>query len=230
MSRGSSVSPTREQLLATRRRISAVQYGRKLLERKRDALIRSVEEQRRLFRRIRAEFEEWNGRITFVYSMVRMYEGSGGFRALSAGVSPVMVQVERHAVMGCRYAQFFPKNDEWGASSPMSPFDLALTPLSMDDLLTTLSGGTPLMWQYINLRTKIVALERELSRTNLKINTLKHVVFPSLVEEEKRIEEALSERERQEKFVAKRVGQRKRKTASSNREFTLDRSHENQYS
>ncbi|HCL79461.1 MAG TPA: hypothetical protein DIC53_05790, partial [Synergistaceae bacterium] len=79
VNRSSSASPTREQLLATRRRIVAVQYGRKLLERKRDALIRSVEEQRRLFRRVRTEFEEWNRRITFLYSMVRMYEGSGGF-------------------------------------------------------------------------------------------------------------------------------------------------------
>ncbi len=64
----------------------------------------------------------------------------------------------------------------------------------------------------------------------MKINTLEHVVLPSLGKEVKRIEDLLAERERQEKFVAKRVGKKKRSAPAGNREDILDTHYENHYS
>ena len=50
--------PTREQLLDVRKRRGTVQYGKQLLEKKRDALLRTIEEDRRIFREIAKEFAE----------------------------------------------------------------------------------------------------------------------------------------------------------------------------
>ncbi|GAB1486409.1 hypothetical protein MASR2M79_14590 [Aminivibrio sp.] len=100
----------------------------------------------------------------------------------------------------------------------------------MEDLLKAMADGEECMWQYINLKTKITAIERELARTTLKINTLEHILLPSLLKETKRIEDVLSERERQEKFVAKRMGKKKRKSSVENMEIILDTICENHYS
>lgn len=66
--------PTREQLLDIRRQMTTVQYGKQLLEKKRDALLRALEEDRRNFKKLDALFREHIKRISFVYTLVRMYE------------------------------------------------------------------------------------------------------------------------------------------------------------
>ncbi|MEA4881645.1 MAG: V-type ATP synthase subunit D [Synergistaceae bacterium] len=222
--------PTREHLLATRKRIGGVTYGKKLLERKRDALLRSAEEERRLYREVRSEFLLRSRNITFLYSLVRMFEGDGSVRFLSAGIAPLPVAVEKKSIMGCRYSVFSPGEGERKNLSWKIPYDPAITSLYVEDLLKAMADGEECMWQYINLKTKITAIERELARTTLKINTLEHILLPSLLKETKRIEDVLSERERQEKFVAKRMGKKKRKSSVENMEIILDTICENHYS
>jgi len=202
--------PTREHLLNTRRRIVAVGQGKKLLERKRDALVRAVDEERRLFRETQKAFFAAAKKITFFYSMVRLFEGDGAIRFLSAGSGSLGIRVDKKSVMGCRYSHFSAAPEDKRRLSWKLPFDPAVTTLTVEDLLKSLGDNEECIWKYINLKTKISAIERELSRTTLEINTLEHVVLPSLEGDARRIEDLLSERERQEKFVAKRVARRRR--------------------
>lgn len=229
MKGSASAPPTREHLLTTRRRITSVRQGKGLLERKRDALMRVVDEERRLFRETEKEFLFAARRITFYYSLARLFEGDGTIRFLSAGVEPIPMEVEKKIVMGCRYSSFSPSESEMGRLSWKLPFDPAVTSLTVEDLLKSLADNEECVWKYVNLKTKIGAIERELAKTTLKINTLEHVVLPSLEEEVKRIEDLLSERERQEKFVAKKVSRKNRSVRQKNREIALDINHENNY-
>ena len=210
MKGSSSGPPTREHLLTTRRRITSVQQGKSLLERKRDALMRVVDEERRLFRETENEFLLAAQKITFYYSLARLFEGDGAIRFLSAGVEPIPIEVEKKIIMGCRYSSFSPSESEMGKFSWKLPFDPAVTTLTVEDLLKSLAENEECLWRYINLKTKIGAIERELAKTTLKINTLEHVVLPSLEEEVKGIEDLLSERERQEKYVTKKISGKKR--------------------
>ncbi len=210
MNAKSSGPPTREHLLNTRRRIGAVSHGKKLLERKRDALVRAADEERRLFRETERAFMAATKTITFFYSMVRLFEGDGAIRFLSAGSGPLGIKIDKKSVMGCRYSHFSAAPEDKRRLSWKLPFDPAVTTLSVEDLLKSLGDNEECIWQYINLKTKIGAIERELSKTTLKINTLEHVILPSLEGDARRIEDLLSERERQEKFVAKRVARRRR--------------------
>lgn len=221
--------PTREQLLTTRKRIVSVAQGKKLLERKRDALIRSVEEEHRLFREVETEFLKRTKEIYFLYTLVRMFEGEGSIRAISSVDSPLSICVEKKIIMGCRYSSFHPLEEKKSFSWKL-PFDPAVTSLYVEELLKALSDSEESMWKYINLKTKIGAITRELSRTTLRINTLEHVFLPSLLRERKKIEGVLSERERQEKFVSKRAGRKKRNSFKENTVKRLDTRYENHYS
>ena len=96
-----------------------------------------------------------------------------------------------------------------GRRDTVAAFDPAMTSLYVDDLLRALSETDRILWPYINLKTKITALENELKRTLLKINTLEYTVLPDLNDQRKLIEEVLGERERQERFSVKKIKRKK---------------------
>lgn len=107
--------------------------------------------------------------------------------------------------MGCRYPQFESPYEGLAAESGGLAYDPALASLNLDDLLKSLEEGKSLVWEFINKKAKLQALDRELKRTLQKINTLQHLLLPSLEKDLKRIRETLSERERQELFNVKRL-------------------------
>jgi V/A-type H+-transporting ATPase subunit D len=107
--------------------------------------------------------------------------------------------------MGCRYPQFSDPYEGLAAENESLAYDPALASLNLDDLLKSLEDGKTLVWEFINKKAKLQALEREMKRTLQKINTLQHLLLPSLERDLKRIRETLSERERQELFNVKRL-------------------------
>ena len=197
--------PTRDQLLSLRRQIVVVQYGKLLLEKKRDALLRAIEDDRRLFKELEKRFSDLCGKLSFSYSLVRIFDGHFALRVLKPVSPPLEIHSALHVLMGCRYPQFESPYDGLAAESEGLAYDPALASLNLDDLLKSLEEGKPLVWEYINKKAKLQALDRELKRTLQKINTLQHLLLPTLEKDLKRIREILSERERQELFNIKRL-------------------------
>lgn len=203
-------APTRENLLETRKQISTVRYGKNLLEKKRDALLRTLEDDRRRFRKMDKEFKDINKRISLIYSLVRMYEGHSMLQLLKPDASCIKVQVNKYSLMGCRYSQFTPDAATYGVGRRVN-YDPALTSLYVDDLLRVIAQSEKILWPYINLKSKITSLEKELNRTMLKINTLEHVLLPNLDKQTADIQEVISERERQERYSIKKISKKKKK-------------------
>lgn len=202
-------APTRENLLETRKQITTVQYGKTLLEKKRDALLRTLEDDRRKFREMDKEFREINKRISLTYSLVRMYEGHSMLQLLKPDTSSITVKIEKFSLMGCRFSQFYPKEMSQKPGIRIN-FDPALTSLYVDDLLMAISQSEKILWPYINLKSKITSLEKELSQTMLRINTLEYTFLPGLKKEETDIREVISERERQERYSIKKISKKKK--------------------
>ena len=202
--------PTREQLLDVRKRRGTVQYGKQLLEKKRDALLRTIEEDRRIFREIAKEFAEKTKRLSVFYALVRIYDGPSMIQLLRVDAPRLSVSSVRHSLMGCRYLQFFPQTSDL-APSVRFAYDPALTSLYVDDLRNELKQVDEIMWKYVNLKTKLTFLEKELRKTLMKINTLQYVLLPELAADETRIRSILSERERQERFAVKRLASKKKR-------------------
>lgn len=208
-----SLPPTREQLLAIRRRTETIRYGMGLLQKKRDALVLAIEQEKRLFVSLGKKFRELCVRISVVYALVRMYEGQHVLSLLHPGQIPLVVTMERHSLMGCSYAQFRPAHLEDELHPSTMKYDPALASIHLDDLLSALSDADEILWRFINVKAKLVALEKDLKSTMRKINNLEHAVLPELLDEHKRIREILSERERQDRYTMKKMS-RKRNTFS----------------
>ena len=201
--------PTREQLIDVRRQMATVQYGKELLEKKRDALLRTLEEDRRNFKKLESFFREQMRHISFIYALIRMYEGQSVLQFIKPEREHTQVDVERHTLMGCRYSQFKPLKEQVFSLSGLA-YDPAMASLCVDDLLNEMKKIEEKVWLFINLKAKLSALEKELSKTMLKINTLQYILIPTLHKEESRIRDILSERERQERYAVKKLSKKKK--------------------
>jgi V/A-type H+-transporting ATPase subunit D len=192
-------SPTREQLLEVRRQAQLVHYGKGLLEKKRDALLRAIEEERREFKRVEAEFKKRLSTLWQAYGRLQLSEGETGIGLMRP--SPLrQLAVSRRSLMGRRFPVFEPTPES--AFTPPS-YDPALSSVYTDELVEELEELDKLLWGYLNGKAKLQALENELSRTLVKINTLEHTLLPELGRDERRIQDVLSERERQERYSLK---------------------------
>ncbi|EFC92239.1 H+transporting two-sector ATPase D subunit [Dethiosulfovibrio peptidovorans DSM 11002] len=207
----SQSSATRDRLLEVSSRIKDIAFGKGLLEKKRDAFIRAMEGEKKLFYELQDQYRKLCSSIAAVYGLIRVYEGSHTIDLLRLQHPLLSLRLFRESLMGCRYTRFEsePSEIEHRFRLDMDP---ALSSLYIEELLFLLEQAESMLWRYITLRSKIQAFERELRKTNLKINTLEHSLLPSLSEEKKKILEVLSERERQERYTIKKLtGKKKRR-------------------
>lgn len=197
---------TRDQLQTIKRQMATIGYGKQLLERKRDALVRAIEEDRRELRRLEENFREISDRMSLSYALIRLYEGQQAVWALRPALEAAQVDVKIHSLMGCRYQSFSPLTGDGVSQGRIDmSYDPALVSLYMDDLVRALGECQKVLWDYLNLKARISALEKEVRKTLLKINTLEHNLLPELRSDLSRITEVLSERERQERFRVKKI-------------------------
>ncbi len=211
--------PTREQLLDVMRQQEAVKYGKNLLEKKKDVLLRKLEDDRARFRELEEEFTRMTDALGFYYALARMYEGQGIIEMLKPGKREVMVEERITSLMGCSYSQFTPLDYPDDHESYL--YDPAMTSLYVDDLIIAMERTGEILWEYINIRTRIVALESELKKSLLRINSLDQVVLPQLEEEESNINEVLGERSRQEQYAIKKIKKKNRQKKERKRESKL---------
>ncbi len=203
---------SRSELIELTQSIDTIRFGCSLLERKKEALIRAIEADRAVFSKIRGEVEELLSFISYAYALVQLFEGESVMALLSWGVEPRKVRIQHHSLMGCRYCQFAPVGGERGSVLAGMLMDPALASLHVDELLETLARIEPVLWKYVNLKSKLDALEREFEKTRRKVNNLEQDMLPSMESQRARINLALSERERQEAFAVKRLIKKRRRS------------------
>jgi len=199
---------TRDRVILLRRQINIVKFGRALLEKKKDALLRAIEEDKKAFSEKERRLKGLVLKLSYSYALVRMYEGPSVVRLLSLGKPKLELKSIVHTLMGCKYLQYQCQKVKNLRLEEVA-LDPALTSFYIDDLLQTLADIEPVLWDFINIKTKLNSLEMELKKTMMKVNTLDHVVLPKLQTNLSYILNILSERERQERYIAKKVSRRK---------------------
>jgi len=204
----SQLIPTRDQVILLRRQINIVSFGRTLLEKKKDALLRAIEEDRKVFSEKEKRLKGLIRKLNYLYALVRMYEGNTTVKLLSMNKPSIELKSTIHTLMGCKYLQYKCKKAEDFTLEEVA-LDPALTSFYVDDLLRTLTDTESVLWDFINTKTKLNALEAELKKTMMKVNTLDYVILPKLKTDLNYIMDILNERERQERYIAKKVSRRK---------------------
>ncbi|MDO9508534.1 MAG: V-type ATP synthase subunit D, partial [Thermovirgaceae bacterium] len=171
---------SRSDLVELSQRIDTVRFGCSLLEKKKEALLRTIESDRAVFSKIRGEVEEMLSFLSYAYALVQLFEGESVMTLLSWGVEPRKIRIVHHSLMGCRYCQFIFEDEGRGGVLAGMLMDPALASLHVDELLETLSKIEPMLWKYVNLKSKLDALEKEFEKTRRKVNNLEQEMLPPM--------------------------------------------------
>ena len=194
------VKPTRAELRDTKRRLSIVRQGHKLLQRKQESLMVELFKALEKFRKQEQNTTSAHNVATRNIAIAEMISGrhaTWGYAMTRAGTKAVDMKFSSY--MGVRLPQYTMINT--GGEAPFVPGE---QPQSFD----AAQAAEKLLENCIALteaEAVISTLVDEIERTKRRVNALELKVIPQLVEEATFIISRLEEMERESLFSLKRI-------------------------
>lgn len=199
-----SIRRTRMALLAVRARLALARVGERVLEQKRDALLRELYREVRVVTAAHAELEAAAAVARSALEEARVWLGSEAVAAAAAAAAVGRsVAVEPARVMGVPVPIVEPRSlvrspADRGRAVEVSGPVLELAAMRFEEVLT-------IAVRVATLEARVRRLAREIRRTTARVNALRMRVIPSLDAERRAIAFALEQREREDRYRLKRV-------------------------
>lgn len=199
-----SVQRTRMALLAVRARLALARVGQRVLEQKRDALLRELYREVRVVSAAHAELEASAASARSALEEARVWLGSEVVAAAAAGAAVGRsVGVEPARVMGVPVPVVEPRNlvreaAERGRAVTVSGPVLELAATRFEEMVS-------IALRVATMEVRVRRLAREIRRTSARVNALRTRVVPALEAEQRAIAFALEQREREDRYRLKRV-------------------------
>ncbi len=195
-------------LLAVRARLALAHVGERVLEQKRDALLRELYREVRVVSAAQAELEAAAAGARNALEEARVWLGSERVAAAAAAAAVGRsVVVEPARVMGVSVPIVEPRSlvrrpSDRGRDPAISGPQLELAATRFEEALTV-------ALRLASLELRVRRLAREIRRTTARVNALRTLVIPGLEAERRAIAFALEQREREDRFRLKRVKARR---------------------
>jgi V/A-type H+-transporting ATPase subunit D len=197
-----NISPTRINLIQTRRTLSIAESGREVLERKRDVLLRELRHS--IFDAEKAR-EEANEKLLNAYKSLLeaiSAQGTETIELLGLGSSfEADFLLDFRSIMGVTVpiVEFLGESDvqpDYGFGNTNAALDKAFGQFYQAlDVLADLATAEGISFQLAN----------DVKKTQRRVNALNHVLIPGYKQTVKQIEQVLEEKEREEFVRTKRV-------------------------
>ena len=195
---------TRMALLAGRAQLVLARQGHRLLEEKRDALLRELYREVRVVRAAHEEMESAMSAARLALEEARVRLGAETVAAAAAAATgEIRVDIEAVTVMGVSAPAITPRSlvralPSRGRAVEASGPVLELVAERHEHALTV-------ALRVATLEVRVRRLAREVRRTSTRVNALQTRVIPDLERETRVIALALEQREREDRFRLKRV-------------------------
>jgi V/A-type H+-transporting ATPase subunit D len=199
-----SIRRTRMALLAARARLALARVGQRVLEQKRDALLRELYREVRVVAVAHAELDAAAAAARSALEEARVWAGFETVAAAAAGAGVGRnVIVEPARVMGVPVPIVEPRGlvrrpIDRGRAVELSGPALELAATQFEEMLTVAV-------RVATLEVRVRRLAREIRRTSARVNALRTRVVPALEAERRAIAFALEQREREDRYRLKRV-------------------------
>jgi V/A-type H+/Na+-transporting ATPase subunit D len=197
-----NISPTRINLIETKRTLSLAQSGREILERKRDVLLRELRNS--LFEADKAREELWEV-LSSAYRSLReanMVNGADTVANVALGSSyEASFLVDYRGIMGVAVpiVQFQAEKD----TKP--DYGFANTSVELDRAFKEFYRVLAAVAELARAEGTVFQLANDVRKTQRRVNALNHVLIPQYTETVKLIESVLEEKDREEFVRTKRV-------------------------
>lgn len=197
-----SVSPTRINLIQTKKTLSLAQSGREVLERKRDILLRELRNS--IFNAEKAR-EELTTALSEAYKGLRaanMAKGSETIANVALGSNKVAEYlIDSKSIMGVPV----PTVKYQGQTDLKPEYGFANTNVALDKAFKQFSSVLELIASLAMAEGTTFQIANDVRRTQRRVNALNHVLIPRYRNTAKWIELVLEEKEREEFVRTKRI-------------------------
>jgi len=204
---------SRMALLLGRGQLALARQGERLLEQKRDALLRELYREVRVIYAAREELHAAAAAARLALEEARVRSGDNVVGAAAAAAAGEQAEVELHpiVVMGVALPAVSPRDlvrDTAGRHRFLRASDLAV-----ERAAERFEQELTLALRLATMEARVRRLAYEIRRTSSRVNALRTLIIPRLELETRTIELALEQRERDDRFRLKRVkAQRARRT------------------
>ncbi|MGA3031296.1 MAG: V-type ATP synthase subunit D [Candidatus Limnocylindrales bacterium] len=192
-------------LLLDRGQLALARQGERLLEQKRDALLREFHREVRVIYTARDELETAAAAAGLALEDARVRSGESVLGAAAAAAAGEQAEVELHptVVMGVALPAVTPRDlvrDPAGRHRALRASGLAV-----ERAAERFEQELTLALRLATLEARVRRLAYEIRRTNSRVNALRTLIIPRLELETRTIELALEQRERDDRFRLKLV-------------------------
>jgi len=198
---GGKVLPTKLEMIRLRRSLQVARSVYRILEDKRDVLIRRLND---LIEKAEREREEIMQPLTQAYaSLFQAYMAMGPMKVEAlANTTPesIGVRVREYTIMGIRIPSVEVEEREVGLT-----YGFADTVAAFDDTIRNFRKLLPGICKVAETENAIFRLAEELKKTQRLLNALEHLIIPRYIESIRFIASTLEERERDDFVKLKHI-------------------------
>lgn len=197
-----SVSPTRINLIQTKKTLNLAQSGREVLERKRDILLREIRKSIFDAEKSRTELLEALAKAYQSLKEASMAKGSETIANTSLGSSrKADYQIDSRSIMGVAVPSVSFKTDQ----NKKPDYGFASTNVELDKAFKQFSRVVELLADVAMAEGITFQIANDVRRTQRRVNALNYVLIPRYRNTAKWIELVLEEKEREEFVRTKRI-------------------------
>lgn len=198
-----NIPPTKSSLLDLKRRLTFLNEGYRLLERKRELLTRLVYEKLAEYRRLNTSTREAMATAYRWLSITQMRMGSHRMRQLAIGMPQA---VEANVLPRQNMSVQYPAVEI--EKLPLLPVGILATDASLDETRSSFADMIVRAARLAEVETALRRLLEEQRKTQKQVNALKYNVIPRFERTTSYVEATLEEEERNTLFQLKVLAQR----------------------
>ncbi len=206
---GGAIQATRMELLRQRKHLALAQRGHRLLENKRDELMRHflelIEQTRGLRERVEEKLAQ--GLRLFLLARAEMPPEMLNEALMIGATLELQVRVENVMSVSVPHLSLQEPSEPEGAGLKVKGYGygLATTPAHLDRALQIFAEVLPEMIKLAELERAIELLADEIEQTRRRVNALEQILIPQLEGTIRRIQAALDEMERSSRAQLQRL-------------------------
>ncbi len=197
-----NISPTRINLIQTKKTLHLAESGKEILERKRDILLQEI--------RV-SVFEAEKAREELVQAL------SEAYRSLKAASMANGAETVANVALGSSYQADFlldhrsimgvtvPTVKFQGEEDPKPDYGFANTSIELDKAFIQFNKSLTHIAELARAEGAVFQIVNDVKKTQRRVNALNHVLIPFYRNVVKRIEQVLEEKEREEFVRTKRI-------------------------
>jgi V/A-type H+-transporting ATPase subunit D len=196
-----NVSPTRINLIQTKKTLNLAESGREVLERKRDILLRELRNSIFEAERAREELLVALGRAYQSLTEANISKGSETIANVALGsTAEANYLIDYKSIMGVSV----PSVEFQGEADPKPNYGFGSTSAELDKAFKQFHHVLQLIAELARAEGATYQIANDVRRTQRRVNALNHVLIPRYRNTAKMIEQVLEEKDREE-FVRTKI-------------------------